>query len=103
MMQSIRFLVRSRRNEKGFMSITFAVMLVAIVGGGVLALPIALAQFGLTPADRAEKFLDCAGRVLGSANAKKLLDLTERCGQLKSVVELTRATVPNETRQPAHA
>lgn len=57
----------------------------------------------MTPADRAEKFLDCAGRVLGSANAQKLLDLTERCGQLKSVAELARATVPTESRQPAHA
>ena len=37
MMQSIRFLVRSRRNEKGFMSITFAVMLVALVGFAGLA------------------------------------------------------------------
>ena len=37
MMQSIRFLVRSRRNEKGFMSITFAVMLVALIGFAGLA------------------------------------------------------------------
>ena len=55
----------------------------------------------MTPADRAEKFLDCAGLVLGSVNAKKLLDLSERCGQLASITELTRATVPSDTRQSA--
>ena len=52
----------------------------------------------MTPADRAEKFLDCSGRVLGSVNAKKLLDITERCGQLASIAELTRATVPSDSR-----
>mgnify|MGYP003343425767 CR=1 FL=1 len=36
-MESIRSLVRSCRNEKGFMSITFAVMLVALVGFAGLA------------------------------------------------------------------
>lgn len=58
-------------------------------------------QWPMTPADRAEKFLDCAGRVLGSTGAKKLLDTAERCGQLASVAELTRATVPAPTRQAA--
>jgi 2-methylcitrate dehydratase PrpD len=52
----------------------------------------------MTPADRAEKFLDCAGRVLGSASAKKLFETAERCGQLTSIAELTRATVPVESR-----
>jgi 2-methylcitrate dehydratase PrpD len=60
-------------------------------------------EWPMTPADRAEKFLDCAGLVLGSANAKKLLDLSERCGQLESITELTRATVPSDTRQAAKA
>jgi 2-methylcitrate dehydratase PrpD len=53
----------------------------------------------MTPADRAEKFLDCAGRVLGSGGAKKLLDLAERCGQLANIAELTRATVPSESQR----
>jgi 2-methylcitrate dehydratase PrpD len=61
------------------------------------------AAWPMTPADRAEKFLDCAGRVLGSAGAKTLLDLTERCGQLNSVSELTRATVPASAAQGAAA
>jgi len=55
----------------------------------------------MTAADRAEKFLDCAGRVLGSAGAKKLLDMAERCGQLANIAELTRATVPVESRPVA--
>ena len=55
----------------------------------------------MTPADRAEKFLDCAGRVLGSAGAKKLFDTAERCVQLLNIAELTRATVPAETRPVA--
>lgn len=52
----------------------------------------------MTPADRAEKFLDCAGRVLGSTGAKTLFDITERSVQLASITELTRATVPADTR-----
>jgi 2-methylcitrate dehydratase PrpD len=55
-------------------------------------------QWPMTPAARAEKFLDCAGRVLGSAGAKKLFDTAERCGQLVTIAELARATVPAETR-----
>ncbi|MEQ1776098.1 MAG: MmgE/PrpD family protein [Burkholderiales bacterium] len=55
----------------------------------------------MTPADRAEKFLDCAGRVLGSGGAKKLFDVAERTGQLTSITELTRATVPVDTRSAA--
>ena len=60
-------------------------------------------QWPMTPADREEKFLDCAGRVLGSAGAKKLFDVAERCGQLANIAELTRATVPVETRKDAPA
>ncbi len=52
----------------------------------------------MTPADREEKFLDCAGRVLGSAGAKKLFETAERCAQLATIHELTRATVPADTR-----
>jgi 2-methylcitrate dehydratase PrpD len=59
----------------------------------------------MTPEDRSVKFLDCAGLVLGSAGAKTLLEVTERCAELKNVAELTRATVPTETRarEGAHA
>ncbi len=56
----------------------------------------------MTSADREEKFLDCAGRVLGSAGAKQLFETAERCGQLANIAELTRATVPLPTR-PASA
>lgn len=58
-------------------------------------------EWPMTPTDRAEKFLDCAGRVLGSSGAKQLLEMTEHCGQLKSVAELARATVPTESKQGA--
>ncbi len=58
-------------------------------------------QWPMTPADCMEKFLDCAGRVLGSAGANKLFDTAEHCGQLARVAELTRATVPAQTRQAA--
>jgi 2-methylcitrate dehydratase PrpD len=57
----------------------------------------------MTPADRAEKFLDCAGRVLGSTGAKKLLETAERCGQLTSITELMHATVPVDSRPVAAA
>ena len=56
-------------------------------------------QWPMTPTDRAEKFLDCAGRVLGSAGARKLFETADRCGQLASIAELTRATAPVETRK----
>lgn len=56
----------------------------------------------MTAADREEKFLDCAGLVLGSAGAQKLFETAERCGQLPNINELMRATVPSETR-PATA
>jgi len=55
----------------------------------------------MTPADRAEKFLDCAGRVLGTAGAKQLLDVAEHCAQLVNIAELVRATVPAESRPAA--
>lgn len=52
----------------------------------------------MTAEARAEKFLDCAGRVLGSAGASKLFETAERCGQLATISELIRATVPLQTR-----
>jgi hypothetical protein len=44
--------------------------------------------------ERDEKFLDCAGRVLGSAGARRALDLAIGAGSLGKISELTRATVP---------
>jgi 2-methylcitrate dehydratase PrpD len=57
----------------------------------------------MTPADRVEKFLDCAGRVLGEPGAKKLLALLERCREIPDAREIARATVPQNTVRPAHA
>ena len=48
----------------------------------------------MTPADRVEKFLDCAGRVLGAPGARRLLDILERCRTLSDVREIIRATIP---------
>ncbi len=55
----------------------------------------------MSAADREEKFLDCAGRVLGSAGAKKLYAMADRCGELANIAELARATVPVEAHQAA--
>lgn len=44
--------------------------------------------------ERDEKFLDCAGRVLGGAAARELLDLLLNCRALADVGPLVRATVP---------
>jgi 2-methylcitrate dehydratase PrpD len=48
----------------------------------------------LTAQDRVEKFMDCAGRVLGQPGAARLLGSLERCAELPDVRELIRATVP---------
>ena len=48
----------------------------------------------ITAADRDEKFLDCAGRVLGDRGAQTLLVLANGCQQLADISELARATVP---------
>jgi 2-methylcitrate dehydratase PrpD len=52
----------------------------------------------MTAQDRVEKFMDCAGRVLGQPGAERLLGLFERCGELSDVRELIRATVPASHR-----
>jgi 2-methylcitrate dehydratase PrpD len=51
-------------------------------------------QWPMTDADRTEKFLDCGGRVLGSRNAGRLLDLAQQCEQLPDIRHLLQATVP---------
>lgn len=48
----------------------------------------------MTAEDRVEKFMDCAGRVLGQPGAARLLGLLERCAELPDVREPIRATVP---------
>lgn len=52
----------------------------------------------MTEQDRVEKFMDCAGRVLGAPGAGKLLELARRCGTLPDIGELVRATVPGAPR-----
>jgi 2-methylcitrate dehydratase PrpD len=53
----------------------------------------------MTPQDRVEKFMDCAGRVLGQPGARRLLDTFERCDELDDVRELVCATMPGEMTQ----
>ena len=60
-------------------------------------------EWPMTPADREEKFLDCSGLVLGSAGAKKLFALADGCEKLANIAELTRATVPTESRSAQSA
>ena len=48
----------------------------------------------VSAAERDEKFLDCAGHVLGSAGARGLLDLALNTQSLADVAVLSRATVP---------
>jgi hypothetical protein len=48
----------------------------------------------MSEADRDEKFMDCAGRVIGEKGARALLDLAQKCGQLTDVRILAQATLP---------
>jgi hypothetical protein len=48
----------------------------------------------MTAAERDEKFLDCAGRVLGAVGARRALDLCIGARTAANVQELARATVP---------
>jgi len=48
----------------------------------------------MTGQDRIEKFMDCAGRVLGEPAARRLLSLAQSCATLPDIRELLRATVP---------
>ncbi len=48
----------------------------------------------MSAAERNDKFLDCAGRVLGSAGARRVLDLLVATASLPGIAELTRAMVP---------
>ncbi len=48
----------------------------------------------MTPADRVEKFMDCAGRVLGERGARGLLDQLEGLGTVPSVAKVMAAMSP---------
>ena len=50
----------------------------------------------MTAADRVEKFMDCAGRVLGEKGAKGLLEQLENLGSVKNVAAVMAATSPKE-------
>jgi 2-methylcitrate dehydratase PrpD len=62
-------------------------------------------EWPMTSADRAEKFLDCAGRVLGDKGARRLLELGQRCTDLADIRELAKATLPSSStpRTPSTA
>lgn len=48
----------------------------------------------LTAEERVEKFMDCAGRVLGTPGARRLLERIQKCEALADIRELITATVP---------
>ena len=51
----------------------------------------------MTEADRGEKFMDCAARVLGTRDAQHFLELAERCEKLPDIRQLLKAAVPTTT------
>jgi 2-methylcitrate dehydratase PrpD len=51
-------------------------------------------EWPMTPADRDEKFLDCAGRVLGAPGAQRLLGMLTQFETIANVGTLIKATVP---------
>ena len=53
----------------------------------------------MTADDRVEKFMDCAGRVLGRPGSERLLGELQRCAELADMRELVAGTVP--TARPA--
>lgn len=55
----------------------------------------------ISAVDRNEKFLDCAGRLLGEQGARALLDLALNCQSLEDVSTLARATVKSGTQSAA--
>ena len=63
-------------------------------------------EWPMSEADRDEKFMDCAGRVIGEKGARTLLDLAQKCEQLPDVRILAQATLPAsgvsaQSRSPA--
>jgi len=51
----------------------------------------------MSAAERDEKFLDCAGRVLGDVGARRVLDLAIGVRGLDNVTALARAMVPAQS------
>jgi len=58
-------------------------------------------EWPMAAADQEEKFLDCAGRVLGTAGAQQLLKLVRASDGLPDIGALVRATVPGVSRPAA--
>lgn len=50
----------------------------------------------MTPADRVEKFMDCAGRVLGERGARGLLDQLSKLDSIANVAKVIGSTSPAE-------
>ncbi len=57
----------------------------------------------MSAAERDEKFLDCAGRVLGGGGARRALDMAIGAASIGNVADLARALVPAQepVRKPA--
>jgi 2-methylcitrate dehydratase PrpD len=51
-------------------------------------------EWPMSASDRTDKFIDCAGRVLGRPGAERLLDLLQNCAQLEDVREIVKHTMP---------
>jgi 2-methylcitrate dehydratase PrpD len=51
-------------------------------------------EWPMSEKERDEKFLDCAGRLLGGVGARRVLDLAVGVGSLGNVADLARSTVP---------
>lgn len=60
-------------------------------------------QWPMSAQERIEKFMDCAGRVLGTPGAKRLLERVENCERLADIRELTSATLPAARKDEAEA
>jgi 2-methylcitrate dehydratase PrpD len=58
-------------------------------------------QAPMTASDRVEKFMDCAGRILGERGAKSLLDQLDRLETVSNVARLVADTAPqSDSREP---
>jgi 2-methylcitrate dehydratase PrpD len=57
-------------------------------------------EWPMTEADRDEKFLDCAGRVLGEPGAQQLLGLMRGFETIPNIRTLIKATVPSAGSKP---
>lgn len=58
-------------------------------------------EWPMTEADRKEKFLDCAGRVLGAPGAQQLLSMLEGFESIANVKSLVKATIPTSGARAA--